>query len=67
MPERIALSRRERQVMALVAEGLSYKVIGAKLFIAENTVSSHVCRVVRKLGAKNATHAVVLLERLPKD
>jgi len=44
------LGRREAEVARLVAEGLSNKQIGAKLFISERTVDSHVRTVLNKLG-----------------
>src|SRR2546430_5707301 len=44
------LSRREREVAALVAEGLSNREIGEKLFIAERTAEGHLEQVRNKLG-----------------
>lgn len=44
------LSRREADVARLVAEGLSNKQIGARLFISEHTVDSHVRNILGKLG-----------------
>ena len=44
------LARREAEVAALVAEGLSNKQIGARLFISERTVDSHVRGILNKLG-----------------
>lgn len=45
-------SRRERQVLALVAAGCSNKLIGYQLGLAPSTVASHVQRLVRMLGAR---------------
>lgn len=44
------LSRREREVLSLVAEGLSNKAIAAALFVAERTVEAHVTQIFLKLG-----------------
>jgi DNA-binding NarL/FixJ family response regulator len=44
------LSNREREVLALVAEGLSNRAIGERLFITERTVEAHVKQVFLKLG-----------------
>jgi serine/threonine-protein kinase len=43
------LTEREREVLSLVAESLSYKAIGARLFVAERTVEAHVKQIFRKL------------------
>jgi DNA-binding NarL/FixJ family response regulator len=44
------LGRREADVARLVADGLSNKQIGARLFISERTVESHVRNILNKLG-----------------
>jgi predicted ATPase/DNA-binding CsgD family transcriptional regulator len=44
------LAKRETEVASLVAEGLSNKEIGARLFISEHTVDSHVRNILNKLG-----------------
>ena len=52
-PERVdagLLSKREEEVARLVADGLSNKEIGARLFISEHTVDSHVRAILNKLG-----------------
>jgi serine/threonine-protein kinase len=45
-----ALSEREREVLALVAEGLSNKAIAARLYVADRTVEFHVTQIFMKLG-----------------
>lgn len=54
------LSRRESQVLALIAQGLGDGEIGRELFLSVNTVKSHVRRVLSKLGAGDRTHAVAV-------
>jgi DNA-binding NarL/FixJ family response regulator len=44
------LTEREREVLALVAEGLSNRVIAASLFVTERTVEAHVKQIFMKLG-----------------
>ena len=55
-----ALSRREQDVLTLVAEGLSNREVGAELQITEDTVKTHVQHILRVLDARNRAHAVSL-------
>lgn len=52
------LTPREREVLDLLVEGLSNKVIGARLGISDQTVKFHVAAICGKLGAANRTDAV---------
>uniref|UniRef100_UPI00339381EB helix-turn-helix transcriptional regulator n=1 Tax=Agromyces litoreus TaxID=3158561 RepID=UPI00339381EB len=54
------LTARERQVLDLIAEGLSNRQIGERLYISGKTASVHVSAILRKLGASSRTEAVYL-------
>jgi ATP/maltotriose-dependent transcriptional regulator MalT len=58
------LTGRERQVLALVAEGATNRQIGAALFMAEKTASVHVSRILSKLGVRSRTQAAAVAHRL---
>jgi DNA-binding NarL/FixJ family response regulator len=54
------LTAREREVMALVAEGLTNAEIGERLFMSPATARTHVSRILTKLGARDRTQLVVM-------
>ncbi|MHB8491787.1 MAG: LuxR C-terminal-related transcriptional regulator [Solirubrobacteraceae bacterium] len=58
------LSSRERDVLELVAAGLTNREIAAALFLSPHTVKEHASSVYRKLGARNRAEAVQLGQRL---
>ena len=60
----VQLSPREMDVLRLLASPVTYRAIGAKLFISEETVRSHVKNILVKLGQPNRTQAVVAAVKL---
>jgi two-component system, NarL family, response regulator LiaR len=58
--EDLHITRRELEILRLIAQGLSNREIAEKLFVSENTVKTHSSRVFDKLGARRRTQAVQL-------
>ncbi|MEO9137754.1 MAG: response regulator transcription factor [Jatrophihabitans sp.] len=58
-PELESLTTREREVLDLIAEGLTNRQIGERLFLAEKTVKNYVSGVLAKLGMRSRTQAAV--------
>jgi DNA-binding CsgD family transcriptional regulator len=57
------LTAREREVLTLLADGLTNRQIGERLYIAEKTASVHVSNILAKLGASGRTEAVTVAHR----
>jgi DNA-binding CsgD family transcriptional regulator len=57
------LTPRERQVLALLAEGATNRQIGTALYMAEKTASVHVSRILSKLGVNTRTQAAAVAHR----
>jgi two-component system response regulator DevR len=55
----ISLTDREREVLALIADGLTNRQIGERLFLAEKTVKNYVSGLLAKLGMQRRTQAAV--------
>nr|MBA2634112.1 response regulator transcription factor [Chloroflexota bacterium] len=62
--DRIGLTRREREVLSLLADGRSNRQIGTELFMAESTAGVHVSRILAKLGVTRRSEAAVVAHRL---
>jgi DNA-binding CsgD family transcriptional regulator len=58
--EDLGITRREFEILELIAQGMSNREIAGKLYVSENTVKTHSSRVFDKLGAKRRTQAVQL-------
>ena len=56
--EGLGITRRELEILGLIACGLSNREIAGRLFVSENTVKTHSSRLFDKLGAKRRTQAV---------
>ena len=54
------LSPREREVVALIASGLSNEEISGKIYVSPSTVKTHAARAMTKLGARDRAQLVVI-------
>lgn len=57
------LAPRKRQILNLIAEGLTNKEIASKLKISQRTVEAHVSLIIAMFSARNRSHAAILYER----
>jgi DNA-binding CsgD family transcriptional regulator len=62
--ERLGLTAREAEVLALVAAGQTNRQIGEQLFVSEKTASVHVSNILRKLGVTSRVDAAAVAQRL---
>lgn len=54
----LGISKRELEVLQLMAEGLSNQEIADRLFVSLNTIKTHISRLLEKLGASRRTQAI---------
>ena len=66
-PELKQLTEQEVKVLGFIAEGLTNRQIGERLFLAEKTVKNYVSTILGKLGLERRTQAAVLATRLLSD
>jgi DNA-binding NarL/FixJ family response regulator len=58
--EALGITKRELEILTLIAEGLSNREIAERIFVSENTVKTHSSRLFEKLNARRRTQAVQL-------
>ncbi|MGW3957348.1 response regulator [Streptomyces sp. NPDC004752] len=62
--ELASLSPRERDILALIGDGLTNREIGKRLYLSEKTVKNHISRLLAKLGVQRRVQAAVLASQL---
>jgi DNA-binding NarL/FixJ family response regulator len=62
--ELAGLTDQQLRILSLLAEGLTNREIGTRLYLAEKTVKNHVTRILAKLGVQRRTQAALLASRL---
>lgn len=62
--QELAITKRELEILGLIAQGLSNREIAERLFVSENTIKTHSSRLFDKLGARRRTQAVQLGKEL---
>jgi len=60
----LGITRRELEILELIAQGMSNREIADKLFVSENTVKTHSSRLFDKLSAKRRTQAVQIAKEM---
>ena len=60
----LGITKRELEILELIAQGLSNREIADKLFVSENTVKTHSSRLFDKLSAKRRTQAVQIAKEM---
>jgi DNA-binding NarL/FixJ family response regulator len=64
VPELSDLTEQELKLLGLIAEGLTNRQIGERMFLAEKTVKNYVSNILAKLGLERRTQAAVLASKL---
>ena len=66
-PELSSLTEQELKLLALIAEGLTNRQIGERMFLAEKTVKNYVSHLLAKLGMQRRTQAAILATELRRS
>ena len=61
------LSRRQTEILALVAQGLSYKEVGARIHLSPRTVKYHMAEIMQKLHLENRAQVLTYVGRTASD
>lgn len=62
--KQLGITKRELEILELIAQGMSNREIAEKLFVSENTVKTHSSRLFDKLGARRRTQAVQIAKEI---
>ena len=62
-----ALTEREREILGLLALGLSNKMIAAQLYLSVRTVEGHLANIYSQLGVHSRTEAMLIAAKIPKS
>jgi DNA-binding CsgD family transcriptional regulator len=62
--KQLGITKRELEILELIAQGMSNREIAEKLFVSENTVKTHSSRLFDKLSAKRRTQAVQIAKEI---
>ncbi len=61
-----ALTEREREILDLLAQGMSNKMIAAQLYVSVRTVEGHLANIYSRLGVHSRTEAMLIAVKIPK-
>ena len=61
------LTEREREILDLLAQGLSNKMIAAQLYVSVRTVEGHLANIYSRLGVHSRTEAMLMAVKVPKS
>jgi DNA-binding NarL/FixJ family response regulator len=62
-----SLTAREREILDLLAKGLSNKMIAARLYLSVRTVEGHLANIYTRLGVHSRTEAILTANKIPKN